>query len=187
MKLPIRISLIGAGIYILIELILLLAGMNQSREVIVLTLGANTLILLVIVALSILINFNRNKAGGLSMIVDLKMGITAAAIYSVVISSFLFLYFSVLDPSYPEMRKQQIISGMQDQEAIDTLNEQMEANPDHFAGKSSDDIQEMNHNNVEHMLSANTVFPLSLFSLFFLGMVYSFFVMAFNRMILSKL
>ncbi len=187
MKLPIRLGLLGAGIYIVLELILLVTGLNTSREVIVLSLGANTLILLLIVAFSILINFNRNKKGGLSMIVDLKMGITASAIYSVIISSFLFLYFSVLDPSYPEMRKQQIISGMQNQEAIDELNKSMEANPDNFAGKSSDDIQEMNYNNVEHMLSAKTVFPLALFSLFFLGMIYSFFVMAFNRMILSKL
>jgi hypothetical protein len=187
MKLPIKIGLIGAGIYIILELILLFTGLNKSRDVIVLSLGANTLILVLIVALSILINFNRNKHGGLSMIVDLKMGIIASAIYSVIISSFLFLYFSVLDPSYPEMRKQQIIAGMQNQDAIDHLNESMEANPDNYAGKSSDDIQEMNHNNVEHMLSANTVFPLALFSLFFLGMVYSFFVMAFNRMILSKL
>ena len=121
------------------------------------------------------------------MIVDLKMGMSAAAIYSIIISSFLFLYFSVLDPTYPEMRKQTIIAGMQNQDAIDELNAQMEANPDSYNGKSSDDIQEMNHNNVEHMLSAGTVFPLSLFSLFFLGMIYSFFIMAFNRMILSKL
>lgn len=187
MKLPIKISLIGAAIYILIELVLMFTGLNESRDVVVLALGANTLILLVIVALSILINFNRNKAGGLSMIVDLKMGIIAAAIYSVVISSFLFLYFAVLDPSYPEKRKQQIIAGMQDQEAIDVLENNIEANPNMTNGKSSDDIQEMNHNNVEHMLSAKTVFPMALFSLFFLGMVYSFFVMAFNRMILSKL
>ena len=121
------------------------------------------------------------------MIVDLKMGITAAAVYSLVVSCFLFFYFSTLDPTYPEMRKEQIITGLQDKEAVETLNEQMEANPDNFAGKSSDDIQEMNFNNVEHMLSAGTVFPLSLFSLLLLGMIYSFFVMAFNRMILAKL
>lgn len=187
MKLPIRLGLLGAGVYIVIELILLITGLNKSREVIVLSLGMNTLILLLIVAFSILINFNRNKKGGLSMIVDLKMGIIASAIYSVIVASFLFLYFSVLDPSYPEMRKQQIISGMQDQEAIDELDKQINANPNLTNGKSSDDIQEMNHNNVEHMLSAGTVFPMALFSLFFLGMVYSFFIMAFNRMILSKL
>lgn len=187
MKLPIKIALIGTGAYILLELILLLAGLNHQREVILLALGANSLILLIVVALSILINFNRNKQGGLSMIADLKVGIAAAAVYSLLVSSFLFLYFSTLDPTYPEMRKEQILTGLQDKEAIAELDKQMEANPDTYAGKSSDDIQEMNHNNVEHMLSAGTVFPLSLFSLLLLGMIYSFFIMAFNRMILSKL
>jgi hypothetical protein len=67
------------------------------------------------------------------------------------------------------------------------LKEKMEESPENFSGKSADDIQEMNYNNVEHMLSPSTVFPLSLFSLLLLGMIYSFFVMAFNRLILSKL
>lgn len=187
MKFPIKMGLIASGIYILLELILLLSGINQDRNVILLALGANSLILLIGVALSILINFNRNRKGGLSMIVDLKMGITTAAVYSIIVSSFLLLYFSVLDPSYPEMRKEQIISGLQEKEAVDDLKEKMEESPENFSGKSADDIQEMNYNNVEHMLSPSTVFPLSLFSLLLLGMIYSFFVMAFNRLILAKL
>lgn len=187
MKFPIKMGLIASGVYILLELILLISGVNQDRNIILFALGANSLILLIGVALSILINFNRNRKGGLSMIVDLKMGITTAAVYSIIVSSFLLLYFSVLDPSYPEMRKNEIINGLMQKEAEDALEEHEKANPEKYTEKSIDDIKEMNYNNVEHMLSPSTVFPLSLFSLLLLGMIYSFFIMAFNRLILSKL
>jgi len=187
MKLNFKFGLLFSGIYIIIELTMLLIGVKHSQETIIYTMGANTLLLLLAVALSILINFNRKKAGGLSMIADLKMGIGAGAVYAIVTASFLWLYFGVLDPSYPELRKQQIEMRMNSKEDYAILVEQVEGSDVINQNMSAEDLQEQNLDNVSQMLGANTIFPMALFSLLLLGMIYAFFVTAFNRLILAKL
>lgn len=187
MKLSIRLALLFAGIYMLLELVLLFTGVSLNHNSIVWSMGGNTLCLLLAVALSILIHFNRNKHGGLSMIVDIKTGLTTSAIYALVIALFLTFYYTVLNPDYPETRKRQMVELMQTKESEKALEKEMQDHPEKYIGMSLEDVQEMNIDNAEHILSTKTVFPITLFVLLLLGMIYSFFVMGLNRLVLSKL
>lgn len=153
----------------------------------VILIGAGTLSLFIGVAMSILINFNRNRAGGLSMLVDIKTGLTASAIFALISAIFLVVYFTSIDPDFKERKKEEWIAKMQEPENLKALEEKMKENPDMYTGKSLEDIQERNIDNTLHMLSGGTVFPIALFSLLLLGMVYTFLVTAFNRLILAKL
>lgn len=187
MNLGIKFGIYTSLTFILIILGLFVSGINLREDFMQIMVGAGTLCLFVGVALSIIINFNRNKTGGISMLVDIKTGLASSAIFAILISLFLVLYFTSIDSEFAERRRDQIIEQMQEPEAVAELQKQMEADPDAFKGKSVDDMIERNVDNVEHMLSPGTVFPIALFSLLLLGMVYSFLVTAFNRLILAKL
>jgi ABC-type proline/glycine betaine transport system permease subunit len=187
MKIGIKWGIFTSLAFIVIILALFMAKVNLRSDFMQIMVGAGTLCLFIGVALSILINYNKNRHGGLSMLVDIKTGIASSAVFAVIISIFLVLYFSTIDSEFAERRKQDLIERMQDPEAVAELQEQMDANPDTYKGKSLDDMIERNIDNVEHMLSPGTVFPIALFSLLLLGMVYSFLITAFNRLILAKL
>lgn len=187
MKLGVRWGIYSSLGFIVVVLGLFLAEVNLRDDFMQIIVGIGTLFLFVGVALSILINFNRNKEGGLSMLVDIKTGLAASALFAIITSVFMVMYFSSIDEGFAERRKQYIIEMMQNPEALAELEKQMAADPDTYKGKSLEDIQERNIDNVEHMLSPGTVFPIALFSLLLLGMVYSFLITAFNRLVLARL
>lgn len=187
MKLGIKWGVYTSLGFIVLVLALYLAKVNLRDDFMQIIVGAGTFFLFVGVALSILINFNRKRAGGLSMLEDIKTGLASSAIFAIVVAVFMVLYFSSIDKEFAERRKEFIIEKMQDPEAVESLEEQMAADPDTYHGKSVDDMIERNIDNVEHMLTPGTVFPIALFSLLLLGMVYSFLITAFNRLVLAKL
>lgn len=187
MKIGIKFGVFSSLAFIVIILSLFVAKVNLRSDFMQIMVGLGTLCLFIGVALAILINYNKNRHGGLSMLVDIKTGLASSAIFAVVIAIFLVLYFSYIDSKFAERRKQDLIELMQDPKAMEELQEKMEADPDAYKGKSIEDIQERNIENVEHMLTPGTVFPIALFSLLLLGMVYSFLVTAFNRLVLAKL
>lgn len=187
MKIGVKFGVYSSLGFIVIIMIMFLAKMNLRSDFMQIMVGIGTFALFVGVALSILINYNKNRAGGLSMLEDIKTGLSSSAIFAVLIAVFLVLYFSKIDDKFVERRKEEIIERYQDPKEIAKLEEQMGADPDTYSGKSLDDMIERNIDNVEHMLSPGTVFPIGLFSLLLLGMVYSFLITAFNRLILTKL
>lgn len=182
-----KMGLLFATIYMLAEIILLFLNKNRSQEVTVFSFAFSTLCLLLAVAISVLVNFNRNKQGGLSMLEDIKSGLKTSAVYALTIAAFITFYYVFLDPGYTEYRKKEYIERMQDAQALEELEDKMAANPHYFDGKSSSDIQEMNMDGVNYILDPKKAFPITLFSLLMLGMVYSFLIMALNRLVLAKL
>lgn len=189
MKIGLKFGIFTSLAFIIIVLSLYLAKVNLRSDFMQILVGLATFCLFVGVAMSILINFNKNKnkTEGLSMLVDIKVGLASSAIFAIVGSIFLVSYFSVIDADFVERRKQDLIERMQNPEAVAELQKQMEESPDTYKGKSVEDMQERNIDNVEHMLQPSTVFPIALFSLLLLGMVYSFLITAFNRIILVRL
>ncbi len=187
MKIGIKFGIYSSLGFIIIVMSLYLAKVNLRSDFMQIMVGLGTFCLFVGVALSILINYNRNRKGGLSMLEDIKTGLSSSAIFAVLIAAFLVLYFSTIDKNFAERRKENLIEMMQDPEAVAQLEKKMEEDPDTYKGKSVEDIQERNIANVEHMLSPGTVFPIALFSLLLLGMVYAFLVTAFNRLVLAKI
>ena len=182
-----KMGLLFAVIYMLAEVILLFLDKNRSQEVTVFSFAFSTLCMLLAVAISILVNFNRNKSGGLSMLEDIKAGLKTSAVYALTIAAFITFYYVVLDPGYTEYRKKEYVERMQDADALKELENKMAENPYYFDGKSKSDIQEMNMDGVNYILDPLKAFPITLFSLLMLGMVYTFVIMTLNRLVLSKL
>ncbi|CAG5086186.1 DUF4199 domain-containing protein [Parvicella tangerina] len=187
MKIGLKFGVYTSLGFIIIIMSLFMAEVNLRSDFMQIMVGIGTFCLFIGVALSILINYNRNKKGGLSMLVDIKTGLTSSAVFALLIAVFLVLYFSKIDDDFVERRKEEIIERYQDPKEIEKLEEQMGANPDTFKGKSLDDMIEQNIANAEHNLTPVRIFPIALFSLLLLGMVYSFLITAFNRLVLAKL
>ena len=63
----------------------------------------------------------------------------------------------------------------------------IQENPDFFDGKSDEDLIDMQQQNIIEIMEPSKVFPITLFSLMLLGMIFSFFITALNRALLSKI
>jgi hypothetical protein len=188
MQLPIRNALLFSGIYILAELIIFMLRYNHIESIMMIRVVSASLLMLLAVAISILVNFKRNRAGGLSMLVDLKVGIASAAIFALITSLFLTFYFTTIDTEFAENRRAVFTEKIQDPEERAKLEIILKENNTNLSeGQTIDDLIEQNHENMTQMLSPKTVFPMAMFSLLLLGMIYAFGVTALNRIILSKL
>jgi len=183
----IKTALIWAGIYMAIEIGIVLAGYNHDPSVHVIAFGANTLCLLLAVGISIVSNFNKKKHEGVSIVVDLKTGIKTSAIYALTIACFLLVYYKWIDPEYPEIRRQQWIEMTETAQFSEGVGETIKSNPDMYYGKSAEDIRDNEQEGINMLLNPNKVFLISLLALLVLGMFYSFLVTGFNRLVLAKL
>ena len=183
----IKTALIWAGIYMAIEIGIVLAGYSHDPRVHVIAFGINSLCLLLAIAISIVTNFNKKKHEGVSLVVDLKIGIKTSAIYALTIACFLLVYYKWVDPEYPEIRKQQWIEMTETTKFQDGVDQTIKNNPEMYYGKSSEDIRDNEQAGINMLLNSNKVFLISLLALLVLGMFYSFLVTAFNRLVLDKL
>jgi len=187
MRHEIKTALIWAGIYMAIEIGIVLAGYSHDPNVHVIAFGLNTLCLLLAVGISIVSNFNKKKHEGVSIVIDLKTGMKTSAIYALTIASFVLIYYKWIDPEYPEIRRQQWIAATETKQFSEDVDKKILDNPDMFYGKSSEDIRDNEQEGINMLLNPNNVFLMTLLALLVLGMFYSFLVTAFNRLILAKL
>jgi len=186
MNQAIKLGIIWAIIYIIIEIALFAFNMHREPLARFIGFGSNTLCLLLAIGMSIVKNFNKFKHEGLSLVADLKTGIKTGVIYALMISTFLFSYYKWIDPGYQESVKQQFYAYSEsdkfEEEAIDAKK-----NDGGLATLSDKDLRDNAQTNIDEMLSIKTVFPMSLMALLMLSILYSFLVTGFNRLVLSKL
>ena len=187
MKTPLKAGLLGALLYIIFELALFFKGWNNFEFKHVVSFAVSTLILLIIIAFSILKEFNLSKETSPSFIFDLKNGIQTAAIYALIIASFSFIYYKWID-DYANIKKSQLLEMVADEKSmLELAKQQIESNPDFYYGKSPEDLIDMQQENINANLNPNIVFPFTLFTQLLMGMVFAFILTALNRLVLSKL
>jgi hypothetical protein len=182
----IKTALIWAGIYMAIKLIIVLSGNHHEHYSIFLGFAANSMCLLLAIALAIISNFKKHKHNGLSLIVDLKTGIKTGVVYSIVISAFLLSYYKWIDPDYVRIIKEKRIEYAENAPA-ENIVETMQNDPEGFKDKSTKDVREIEMDNTEFWIDTKKVFPITLMSLIVISIFYSFLVTAFNRLVLAKL
>jgi hypothetical protein len=168
----VKMGIIWAIIYIIIELTLITLDLHRNPMARFIGFGSNTLCLLLAIGISIVKNFKKFKHQGLSLVSDLKTGIKTGVVYALIISSFLFSYYKWIDPGYQEFEEDAI-----DAKKIDKG----------LSSLSEKDLRDNAQINIDQMLSIKTVFPMSLMALLMLSILYSFLITAFNRMVLAKL
>jgi len=187
MKKQLKLAALFSVIYMITEISFVLLDVNHNFTVHLTAIGINMMCLLLAVAIGIITNFNANKHKGVSIIVDLKIGITTSVFYALITAMFLFSYYHWIDPEYPEMIKEQRMQMAESEEFKEQIALQIKKDPDFYVDKSVDDIIDNEAEGIETVLDANKVFLISFISLLILGMFYAFAVTGINRLILSKL
>ena len=122
-----------------------------------------------------------------SFIIDLKNGIKTAAIYALLVASFSFIYYKWVD-DYAMIKKEQLINMTIDEDQmLEIAKKQIERNPDFYRGKSPEDLIDMQQENINANMNPSVIFPFILFTQLLVGMIYTFLIMALNRLLLAKL
>jgi len=186
-----KIGIVAAAIYILFELIIVALGYNHNDDVHVVAFGVNTFCLLGAVTYSILSEFNiklRNGVG-VSLLHDIKSGLRTVSTYAVIIAFFIFSYYNWIDPDYPKIRAEQHLARTQHQNFEEQAKLKMASAPEMYEGKSIEDLRDTNETAINMILtpSFKIVFPITLFSLLLVGMIYTFLITGFNRLVLAKI
>ncbi len=186
-----KIGIIAAAIYIVFELAIVFLGYNHNANAHVIAFGINTFSLLAAVAYSILTEFNLQlqKGKGVSLLHDIKSGLRTVSTYAVIIAFFIFSYYNWIDPEYPKIRAQQHLERTQHENFDKQAKLKMEAAPEMYEGKSIEDVRDTNEAAIDMILQPTfkTIVPMTLFSLILLGMLYTFLITGFNRLVLAKL
>ena len=183
-----KIGFIGALIYISFEMLLVIKGWNHLNYAHVIAFGFNSLCLLVIITYSILSGFKRIKHTSPSLIIDIKSGLKTTAVYAITVALFIFVYYRWIDPEYPKLKRQQLLELTMDKKAMEEIaKNHIQENPDFFDGKSDEDLIDMQQQNIIEIMEPSKAFPITLFSLMLLGMIFSFLITALNRALLSKI
>lgn len=187
MKTSYKLGLIGAFLYILVELVIYFIGWNHHPLKHLIAFATSSLILLISITFSIVKGYQAAKHTSPSFILDLKNGIQTAALFSLFVALFSFVYYKWVD-DYAEIKKQQLIEMVMDEQAMKNLaNQQIENNPAYYDGKSAEDLIDMQQENINANMNPSVIFPFILFTQLLLGMIYTFLIMALNRLLLAKL
>lgn len=186
-----KIGIIAAVIYIIVEIIIVIIGYNHNANAHVIAFGFNTLCLLSAVAYSILSEYRKEqvKNKGVSLLHDIKSGLRTVSMYAIIVSLFIFTYYNWIDPEYPKIRAKQHLERTQHENFERQAKLKIEKAPEIYEGKSIEDLRDTSEEAINMILqpSFKTIIPITLFSLLFLGMLYTFFITGFNRIVLVKL
>ena len=162
----IKTSLIAIAISLVFELLVYLSKMEVEFRLSLVSFIFHSLNL--IIAIVFAVNYQNTT---ISRLDNLKKGILISIVFSLSISFYFFSYHKWINPEFLENKKQSLIELSENPETLRQAKENINSNPDFYSGKSAEDLIEMQQENINDLLKPGKVFPISLFSFLFLGML----------------
>ncbi len=162
----IKTSLIAIAISLVFELLVYLSKMEVDFRLSLVSFIFHSLNLIIAIVLAV--NYQNPT---ISRLDNLKKGILISIVFSLSISFYFFSYHKWINPEFLENKKQSLIELSENPETLRQAKENINSNPDFYSGKSAEDLVEMQQENINDLLKPGKVFPISLFSFLFLGML----------------
>ena len=162
----IKTSLIAIAISLVFELLVYLSKMEVEFRLSLVSFIFHSLNLIIAIVLAV--NYQNPT---ISRLDNLKKGILISIVFSLSISFYFFSYHKWINPEFLENKKQSLIELSENPETLRQAKENINSNPDFYNGKSAEDLVEMQQENINDLLKPGKVFPISLFSFLFLGML----------------
>ncbi|MEJ6754434.1 MAG: DUF4199 domain-containing protein [Flavobacteriales bacterium] len=162
----IKTSLIAIAISLVFELLVYLSKMEVDFRLSLVSFIFHSLNLIIAIVLAV--NYQNPT---ISRLDNLKKGILISIVFSLSISFYFFSYHKWINPEFLENKKQSLIELSENPETLRQAKENINSNPDFYNGKSAEDLVEMQQENINDLLKPGKVFPISLFSFLFLGML----------------
>ena len=161
-------SLIAILISLVFEFIIYLSEIEVTLKLSILSFFFHSLNLILTILL--VINYQNYS---ISRLDNLKKGILISVVFSIFISFYFFSYHKWINPVVLENKKNTLLELSEIPETLDQAKEKIRLNPDFYNGKSPADLIEMQQDNINEFLTPSKVFPISLFSFLFTGMVFT--------------
>tara|TARA_B110000971_G_scaffold120279_1_gene123163 strand:+ start:1305 stop:1853 length:549 start_codon:yes stop_codon:yes gene_type:complete len=162
----IKTSLIAIAISLVFELLVYLSKIEVDFRLSLVSFIFHSLNLIIAIVLAV--NYQNPT---ISRLDNLKKGILISIVFSLSISFYFFSYHKWINPEFLENKKQSLIELSENPETLRQAKENINSNPDFYNGKSAEDLVEMQQENINDLLKPGKVFPISLFSFLFLGML----------------
>ena len=162
----IKTSFIAFIISLLYELIIHQSNLEINFQLSLISFIFHSLNLIIAIALAV--SYQNPTT---SRIDNLKKGILISIVFSLSISFYFYSYYKWINPEFLENKKQSLIELSENPETLRQAKLNIESNPDFYNGKSAQDLLEMQQENIKDILKPSKVFPISLFSFLFLGMI----------------
>lgn len=126
--------------------------------------------LVLIVAIFLAINFLNSS---FSRIQNFKIGLFISILFSIFISGYYYSYHKWINPKLLENKRSSLIYLTEKHETFFDAKHKIQKNPNYYKDKSVEDLIEMQQDNINDLLQPAKVFPISLFSFLFTGMIFT--------------
>lgn len=175
MRPALKMGLYFAGAWMIVKLVFL--SFNIFQDGIMVPGLINNLFLLLAISIGLFYEKKKEGYGKGTPGSDIKAGLVAGVPYIVLVSAFMYFYYSDIHPQYiqtkVETRMDAIYSQMEKQPAyLDSLR----AKNDDFRGLTENDILQKIKKDTEATLSPKTMFIFSLLGLLLMAATYAIFV-----------
>jgi hypothetical protein len=183
MRITVKTGIIAAFAWILIKMFTFYTGITGTSVVPLVMLN----ILGVLLAVSIGLFLHKRKAEEESnLLSDIKNGMSAGVPYAVIVSLFLYVYYTKIDATYNEHRIAEFETGLLKE--IDDpikLKELKTSNPE-FEVKTRDEIYDAIMQGPKSFFKASSTMTISLLALLLLATLNSIFVSVVYRRLIFK-
>ncbi|MCB9223043.1 MAG: DUF4199 family protein [Crocinitomicaceae bacterium] len=184
MKTSVKIGLFFALIWIIITMILYLAGISKlSFRAMVLV---NIFFLMASVSVGLFLTKRESKFDKGFFLEDFKTSMQSGIVYSLIISSFVYLYHAKIDQSIRQDLIDAQIEAIHTNVPDSETYAEMQAKDPTWKDKGYDDYIELMEDQATSMISASSVFIAHLMGLTFFSFFFAFFTTVIMRFIVLR-
>lgn len=175
MKITVKIGLLFAALWIGFKLILFATVTGSARYDMTFAIMTNIFCLLMAITLGLYFH-KRKETEYTNALGDIKSGLSAGLPYTIIVSIFLYFYYTKIDPEYNQHQRSE--AAMQLEKLLDNPKDlkAMRASNAEFEVMSVDQIRDSIISNQEAMYSAQAVTTISLLGMLILATFNSIFV-----------
>ena len=185
MRITVKIGLLFAAIWIGLKMILFTTQVGASRYDLTVPIMTNILCLLLAISLGLYLHKSR-ETEYTNALGDIKNGLSAGVPYIVIVSVFLYFYYTKIDPEYNQHQLSE--AAMQMEKMLDDPKE-LQALRDsnaEFEVMTVEELRESLTSNQEAMYSAQAVTTISLLGMLILATFNSIFITIIYRKLIFR-
>lgn len=181
MKSPLSISLFFALTYIIIKLIVF--NLGKSVELFVPLILVNIFLILLAILFGLRAWKKTQEKADDNFLEDFKCTMRNASVYALIISSFVFVYYSAIDTNFREQLAERQFADISKED----FKEMQKKDPDMLGNKTLDDYKKLKKGEMKLFTSPFMTTTMTLMGLMLIGLFYSIIVVLMWPRVLSKI
>ena len=185
MKIAVKVGLLFALAWIILKLILFATLSGEMRYNVQPAILTNILFLLLAITIGLYLQ-KRNSTEETSALGDIKNAMSAGVPYTIIVSLFIFTYYSKIDPGYIKHQIAERSMAMEKELDDPAQLKKINASNEDFEVMTKEEILEKGKDNLKATFSAGATMTLSMLGMLVLSTINSIFVTVVYRRIVFK-